>query len=322
MFADDVVRRSAVTGAAVPLGRGVVGDRGEVGLVDDSPRERGPAGEGEGHPAPAGQQGDVGLAGAADGPDLGRQVARAGREDRQETGEAALDRLDVDDGGLVDPDARPSPGRVVDLDGEDGALREARERRGRRGGWRRRASCVEVVVVGEGAGATAVVGPRVRRAAARSRRRAAGPPSPRHLAASGRGGRLAHCGHGNQRSVGSDTVREPRSSGWVDPVDHPAQAVVADLVVGPQPLGGPTTFRSSIARSCRGFRSRPTTGVPWCPDRARCGNSGDPTLSAIDSDHCGMGGCRTAPYVNGGTSTPPRPTEFANSLRSQGECRT
>ena len=161
--ADDVVGRSAVTGAAVPLGRGVVGDRGEVGLVDDPPRERGPAGEGEGHPAPAGQQGDVGLAGAADGPDLGRQVARAGREDRQETREAALDRLDVDDSGLVDPDARPSTGRVVDLDGEDGAVREARE--GRRSSGRGGAVVVvvEVVVVGEGASATAVVGPAVRR---------------------------------------------------------------------------------------------------------------------------------------------------------------
>ena len=220
--ADDVVRRPAVAGAAVPLGPGVVGDRGEVGLVDDPPRERGPAGEGERHPAPVGQQGDVGLAGAADRPDLGRQVARAGREDRQESGEAALDRLDVDDlGPARSPSARPSPGRVVDLDGEDGAPGRPGRARGSSGpgasSWWWRSSCSSEPV------ATAVVGPaRPTSSGEEQAGEQQRPPSPRHLAASGRGAGWPICGHGNRRSVGSDTVREPRSSGWVDPVDHPA----------------------------------------------------------------------------------------------------
>jgi hypothetical protein len=96
---------------------------------------------------------------------------------------------------------------------------------------------VEVDVVDEGAGATAVVGPPSdvgEEQAANSRATVAAAPSGQRT-----WGRLAHFGHGNQWSVGSDTVREPRSSGWVVPVDHPAQVVVATWLWGRSPLAAP-----------------------------------------------------------------------------------
>ncbi len=126
---DDVVRPAPAALPPVAGAAAVHADVDQRRLAEPGVGVRRGAGVGEGHRAVAGQDARVRDPAAAHRPDLGRHP---GGEDRVQPGQAALDRLDVDDVGGAEADPRPRRGGVVDLHREHRAVghRQPGEQRG------------------------------------------------------------------------------------------------------------------------------------------------------------------------------------------------